>query len=99
MSIILFLAARRCSECATRRGQLKAARISGRNAVRISGARTDAGGSNSYRARLWKYQLQKLADETGRRITVSHFPPGTSKWNKIEHRMFCHITANWRGSQ
>lgn len=57
----------------------------------------DSGGSNSYRARLWKCQLQKLADETGLRITVCHFPPGTSKWNKIEHRMFCHITANWRG--
>jgi hypothetical protein len=57
----------------------------------------DAGGSNNYRARLWKYQLQKLADETGLTITVCHFPPGTSKWNKIEHRMFCHITANWRG--
>ena len=56
----------------------------------------DAGGSNSYRARLWKYQLQKLSDETGLGITVCHFPPGTSKWNKIEHRMFCHITANWR---
>jgi Rhodopirellula transposase DDE domain len=57
----------------------------------------DAGGSNHYRARLWKYQLQKLSDETGLGITVCHFPPGTSKWNKIEHRMFCHITANWRG--
>ena len=57
----------------------------------------DAGGSNHYRARLWKYQLQKLADETGLTIWVCHFPPGTSKWNKIEHRMFCHITANWRG--
>lgn len=57
----------------------------------------DAGGSNSYRVRLWKCQLQKLADETGLSITVCHFPPGTSKWNKIEHRMFCHITANWRG--
>ena len=57
----------------------------------------DSGGSNNYRARLWKYQLQKMADETGLRITVCHFPPGTSKWNKIEHRMFCHITANWRG--
>jgi hypothetical protein len=57
----------------------------------------DAGGSNHYRARLWKYQLQKLADETGLSIAVCHFPPGTSKWNKIEHRMFCHITANWRG--
>jgi hypothetical protein len=57
----------------------------------------DSGGSNNYRARLWKYQLQKLADETGLRISVCHFPPGTSKWNKVEHRMFCHITANWRG--
>jgi hypothetical protein len=57
----------------------------------------DSGGSNNYRARLWKYQLQKLADEIGLRITVCHFPPGTSKWNKVEHRMFCHITANWRG--
>jgi hypothetical protein len=57
----------------------------------------DCGGSNSYRARLWKCQLQKLANETGLRITVCHYPPGTSKWNRIEHRMFCHITANWRG--
>lgn len=57
----------------------------------------DSGGSNNYRARLWKYQLQKLADETGLGLLVCHFPPGTSKWNKIEHRMFCHITANWRG--
>jgi hypothetical protein len=57
----------------------------------------DSGGSNSARARLWKYELQKLADETGLRISVSHLPPGTSKWNKIEHRMFCHITQNWRG--
>jgi hypothetical protein len=57
----------------------------------------DAGGSNGYRVRLWKRELQKLADETGLRLTVCHFPPGTSKWNKIEHRMFCHITENWRG--
>ncbi len=57
----------------------------------------DAGGSNSYRARLWKYALQQLADESRLGLTVCHFPPGTSKWNKIEHRMFCHITANWRG--
>ena len=57
----------------------------------------DAGGSNSYRARLWKLELQGLADDTGLRISVCHFPPGTSKWNKIEHRMFCHITQNWRG--
>jgi hypothetical protein len=57
----------------------------------------DAGGSNSSRNRLWKVCLQGLANETGLRITVCHFPPGTSKWNKIEHRMFCHITENWRG--
>ena len=57
----------------------------------------DCGGSNGYRTRLWKLCLQKLADELGLCITVCHYPPGTSKWNKIEHRMFCHITANWRG--
>jgi Rhodopirellula transposase DDE domain len=57
----------------------------------------DAGGSNGSRNRLWKVRLQDLADETGWRIAVCHFPPGTSKWNKIEHRMFCHITENWRG--
>jgi hypothetical protein len=57
----------------------------------------DAGGSNSARARLWKVELQHLADRTGLAINVSHFPPGTSKWNKIEHRLFCHITENWRG--
>jgi hypothetical protein len=57
----------------------------------------DAGGSNGYRTRAWKHELQKFADETGLRIRVSHFPPGTSKWNKIEHRLFCHITQNWRG--
>jgi hypothetical protein len=57
----------------------------------------DAGGSNGYRGRLWKVALQQLADTIGLRITVCHFPPGTSKWNKIEHRMFCHITKNWRG--
>jgi hypothetical protein len=57
----------------------------------------DGGGSNSSRARRWKTELQRLADETGLRITVGHFPPGTSKWNQIEHRMFCHITQNWRG--
>jgi hypothetical protein len=56
----------------------------------------DCGGSNSYRARLWKTELQRLASETGLEISVCHFPPGTSKWNKIEHRMFCHITENWR---
>jgi len=57
----------------------------------------DSGGSNSSRSRLWKVALQKLADDIGLRIAVCHFPPGTSKWNKIEHRMFCHITENWRG--
>ena len=57
----------------------------------------DAGGSNGYRLRAWKHELQQLADETRLTIHVSHFPPGTSKWNKIEHRLFCHITANWRG--
>ena len=57
----------------------------------------DAGGSNGARLRLWKVELQKLADETGLRIAVCHFPPGTSKWNKIEHRLFSYITQNWRG--
>ena len=57
----------------------------------------DAGGSNGSRARLWKLRLYELAKETGLSISVCHFPPGTSKWNKIEHRMFCHITENWRG--
>jgi Rhodopirellula transposase DDE domain len=57
----------------------------------------DSGGSNSSRNRMWKTELQKLADETGMIIEVCHFPPGTSKWNKIEHRVFCHITRNWRG--
>jgi transposase len=57
----------------------------------------DGGGSNGSRTKLWKVALQKLADETGIAISVCHFPPGTSKWNKIEHRMFCHITENWRG--
>jgi hypothetical protein len=57
----------------------------------------DCGGSNSYRCRLWKLKLQELADEIGLAIQVCHFPPGTSKWNKIEHRLFCHISQNWRG--
>ena len=57
----------------------------------------DAGGSNGYRSRGWKHELQKFADEANLKIHVSHFPPGTSKWNKIEHRLFCHITQNWRG--
>ncbi len=55
------------------------------------------GGSNGYRVRLWKVALQTLANKTGLLISVCHFPPGTSKWNKIEHRMFCHISMNWRG--
>jgi transposase len=57
----------------------------------------DAGGSNGSRLRLWKIELQRLADETGLRIVVCHFPPGTSKWNKIEHRLFSYISQNWRG--
>ena len=57
----------------------------------------DGGGSNGSRCRLWKFELQGLTNETGLSISVSHFPPGTSKWNKIEHRMFSHITENWRG--
>jgi hypothetical protein len=57
----------------------------------------DGGGSNGSRLRLWKVALQALADQVGLRISVCHFPPGTSKWNKIEHRMFCYITENWRG--
>ena len=57
----------------------------------------DCGGSNGARVRLWKVELQKLADEIGLPIKVRHYPPGTSKWNKIEHRLFCHITQNWRG--
>jgi len=57
----------------------------------------DGGGSNGSRSRLWKAALQRFADATGLRVSVSHFPPGTSKWNKIEHRMFSFITMNWRG--
>jgi hypothetical protein len=57
----------------------------------------DAGGSNGYRSRVWKKELQRLADDLQMCLHVSHFPPGTSKWNKIEHRLFCHITTNWRG--
>ena len=57
----------------------------------------DGGGSNGSRLRLWKLELQKLADETGLSISVCHFPPGTSKWNKIEHRLFSFISSNWRG--
>ncbi len=57
----------------------------------------DCGGSNGARVRLWKLELQKLADETGLTLEVHHYPPGTSKWNTIEHRLFCRITQNWRG--
>lgn len=57
----------------------------------------DSGGSNSYRARLWKFELQKLSNQIGLIIRVRHFPPGTSKWNKIEHRLFSFISKNWRG--
>ena len=57
----------------------------------------DAGGSTGSRIRLWKVAMQEVADASGLRIKVCHFPPGTSKWNKIEHRMFCHLTENWRG--
>ena len=57
----------------------------------------DGGGSNGSRVRLFKIELQKLADETGLILQICHYPPGTSKWNKIEHRLFCHITQNWRG--
>ena len=57
----------------------------------------DGGGSNGWRNRLWKKSLQSWADQEGLSIMVCHFPPGTSKWNKIEHSMFCHISRNWRG--
>ena len=57
----------------------------------------DSGGSNGYRSRLWKYELQKFANEIGKAIKVLHFPPGTSKWNKIEHRLFSFVSKNWQG--
>jgi hypothetical protein len=57
----------------------------------------DGGGSNGYRLRLWKVALQRLADDTGLSVSVNHFPPGTSKWNKVEHRLFSFISSNWRG--
>jgi len=57
----------------------------------------DCGGSNGARVRLWKVEFKKLADETGLTLHVRHYPPGTSKWNRIEHRLFCHITQTWRG--
>jgi Rhodopirellula transposase DDE domain len=82
------------------RGGASARRASARGA----GARSaeifinaDAGGSNSYRAHVWKHQLQRLADKLSMSIHVSHFPPGTSKWNKVEHRLFSFIAINWRG--
>ena len=75
-------------------------RIEGRRLY--AGAKTilitaDGGGSNGWRLRLWKLELQKFADQTGLRLAVCHFPPGTSKWNKIEHRLFSFISSNWRG--
>ena len=57
----------------------------------------DSGGSNAYRVRLWKVELQRFSDEIGIPVTVCHFPPGTSKWNKVAHRLFSHISMNWRG--
>ena len=57
----------------------------------------DSGGSNGWRLRLWKWELQRLADQTGLTLTICHFPPGTSKWNKVEHRLFSFISSNWRG--
>ena len=69
-------------------------RYPGTRELRIT---ADCGGSNGARVRLWKAELQKLADTTGLTLHVNHYPPGTSKWNKIEHRLFCHITQNWRG--
>jgi hypothetical protein len=69
-------------------------RYPGMNQLMIT---ADGGGSNGSRVRLFKIELQKLADETGLTLQVCHYPPGTSKWNKIEHRLFCHITQNWRG--
>lgn len=66
------------------------------NATRLT-ITADAGGSNGPRVRLWRYELQRLADTTGLDIVVLHYPPGTSKWNRIEHRMFSFISTNWRG--
>jgi Rhodopirellula transposase DDE domain len=69
-------------------------RYPGMNQLMIT---ADGGGSNGSRVRLFKVELQKLADETGLKLQVCHYPPGTSKWNKIEHKLFCHITQTWRG--
>ena len=63
----------------------------------IATVTADSGGSNSPRTRLWRVELQKLANSIGLIIELCHYPPGTSKWNKIEHKLFCHITRNWRG--
>ena len=74
--------------------------VVGKHTFRNSGRiyiNCDCGGSNDYRKKMWKYQLQQLADRIGLAIEVSHFPPGTSKWNKVEHRLFCYITKNWQG--
>ena len=57
----------------------------------------DCGGSNGNRVKMWKYQLQQFVNRTGLAVQVSHFPPGTSKWNKVEHRLFCYISKNWQG--
>jgi Rhodopirellula transposase DDE domain len=73
---------------------LGAARYPTATALQIT---ADCGGGNGNRVRLWTLELQRLADQTGLQIHVCHFPPGTSKWNKVEHRLFCHITQNWRG--
>jgi hypothetical protein len=74
--------------------EMGTARFRRANALFIT---ADGGGSNSYRTRLWKVALQELANEIGLNLTISHFPPGTSKWNKVEHRLFSFITQNWRG--
>ena len=74
--------------------KLGKARYPNANRVLIT---ADSGGSNSPRTRLWRLELQKLANETGLIIELCHYPPGTSKWNKIEHKLFCHITRNWQG--
>ena len=74
-------------------GELSTSRYLGAREMFIIAA---AGGGNGLRSRTWKQGLQHFADETGVRIHVSHFPPGTCKWNKIEHRLFCHITQHWR---
>jgi hypothetical protein len=66
------------------------------NAIKIY-INCDGGGSNGSRVRLWKYQLQEFANITGLEVHISHFPPGTSKWNKIEHKLFCYISSNWKG--